>query len=479
MVKRLLFFFAFSSLFLTGISQTTFIRTIGDNGYYKGISAQEDTSGNLYVLANRSGFAGPTNIIIYKLDAGGNLQKEMTHVSTNLDVATSFKICPSGFVISGYTLNQTNDYQLLLLLIDTLGNTVWRTESGGTEWDFLYDVICIDSSYLVCGKTYNHLYGRSVCFTSKYSGNGDSLSSSFFVFEGDGEGRKMHKTHDSLIYLTGHFRTQQQSRCFVLALSSTGDSTALFSVDTTGNMECYAISQLNNGLLGISGVYEANGDKDGLVLILDTLGGIIYLETHGGTSNDGFYDGVFIANDTLLFAGYSESYTAGQKTAYGVMTTADGVWRDAFISGGKKDDVFHSILTTSDNGLLFTGYTESFGSAQMSVYIVKTDKELEADTANYLHYASIDRIKMSSVNLLLFPNPADDYIKLRNISHIASYQEIKIFDFSGRVVHTAHFPAGEIHIETSFLTDGLYLLHYMSEGRSQTSTFIVQRKFKH
>jgi len=49
------------------------------------------------------------------------------------------------------------------------------------------------------------------------------------------------------------------------------------------------------------------------------------------------------------------------------------VWGKTF--GGNKDDLFYSVEQTKDGGYVFAGWTQSFGAGQTDVYIIKTDAE--------------------------------------------------------------------------------------------------------
>jgi hypothetical protein len=458
-------------------SQNTFLRTIGDVGYYSGVKAHEDDSGNIFVLANRTGFSGTSNIIIYKFDLNGNLLKEMIINSINQDVATSFRLTGNGFIVCGHTLIPANDYQMLLISLDTSGVVMWRKEFGGNNWDFAYDVECIDSNYLVSGKTYSYFAGRSVCQTSVFSPTGDSLFTYNFDFIGDSECRCIIRDRDSNFFISGFHTYQQLSNCLLLKVNNTGDTIYSVSFDTTANQECYNLIQLSNKKLILTGFSQKDisSEKDGMYLFTDSTGNFDLLASSGGNQDEIFYDIISVNDDSIVTAGYSTTYSVGGKEAYGVISDGTGVWRNSFVFGNKYDERFNSVILTSDDCFLFTGTTESFGSAQSSVFLMKTGKNLYCDTSDYQHITTIDLKLKKSNDLILYPNPANDILCFHARPAQNSKQYIEIIDISGRVIMKEDIIFTDNSIDIKLLKNGLYLFKLSSNEFVVTGKFTIQK----
>ena len=63
--------------------------------------------------------------------------------------------------------------------------------------------------------------------------------------------------------------------------------------------------------------------------------------------------------------------TTGQPIVSNPPSTQLKTWNKTF--GGPKDDVFYSAQQTNDGGYIATGYTDSYGSDEDDVWLVKTD----------------------------------------------------------------------------------------------------------
>lgn len=76
--------------------------------------------------------------------------------------------------------------------------------------------------------------------------------------------------------------------------------------------------------------------------------------------------------------------------------------------------------------------------------------------------------------LEVFPNPASDYLRLRNSSRIT---ELNILDMTGQVIKNRSYKDGEYSIEISLksLIPGIYIVQLTSEKSSASKRVIIQR----
>ncbi len=115
-----------------------------------------------------------------------------------------------------------------------------------------------------------------------------------------------------------------------------------------------------------------NGGTDGYALKISRDGDKIWEITRGGENFDYFY-GAAEVQDGYVFCGYSSSFgSKGNSDAYAVKTNRNGELQWYKTYGGDKWDIFYSVQAVKD-GLVFLGYTDSFGGGQTDIYIVKTD----------------------------------------------------------------------------------------------------------
>lgn len=84
-----------------------------------------------------------------------------------------------------------------------------------------------------------------------------------------------------------------------------------------------------------------------------------------------------------------------------------------------------------------------------------------------------------SPQLLLYPNPASDYLIVRfNSEDIAEINSVSIYSFSGRLLLRNHefqnSSSSEINLLLPNLTNGIYLIEVLTQTRNYTSKFIIR-----
>ena len=77
-------------------------------------------------------------------------------------------------------------------------------------------------------------------------------------------------------------------------------------------------------------------------------------------------------DDGIIIVGSKEEEIGGQKQLWAIKTDNRGLalWDKSF--GGDANEEGYDVISTSDGGYLFVGYTWSFGN-QQQVYVIKTD----------------------------------------------------------------------------------------------------------
>jgi hypothetical protein len=99
---------------------------------------------------------GAADIWILKVSTEGNLIWEKTIGGSSFDVARAiYKTQDNGFLIAGSSRSLDNGFQnkgqndALILKIDENGNLLWQKTFGGSEIDFLYDVVELNNKSII------------------------------------------------------------------------------------------------------------------------------------------------------------------------------------------------------------------------------------------------------------------------------------------------------------------------------------------
>ncbi len=199
---------------------------------------------------------------------------------------------------------------------------------GGEEDDRAHSIQqTTDGGYIITGST-----------ESFGAGNGD-----VYLVKADEEGNEeWSRTFGGETYDTAHSVQQTTDGGYIIA-----GSTESFG---TGGLDIYVIK--TDG--------EGNGE---------------WYRTFGGEENDGAYSVQQTADGGYIIAGDTESFGAGNSDVYLVKIDEEGdeEWSRTF--GGEEDDRAYAVQWSRIGGYTIAGSTESFGTGNSDVYLVKIDEE--------------------------------------------------------------------------------------------------------
>jgi len=93
----------------------------------------------------------------------------------------------------------------------------------------------------------------------------------------------------------------------------------------------------------------------------------------GGKNDDWGSSLIQTSDGGYAITGYTNSFGTGELDVYLVKLDANGNLQWTKTIGGPKGDYGNSLIQTSDGGYAIAGYTESFGAGEMDVYVIKLD----------------------------------------------------------------------------------------------------------
>ena len=116
----------------------------------------------------------------------------------------------------------------------------------------------------------------------------------------------------------------------------------------------------------------------------------LWFNTYGGDLRDSAKSLIQTNDGNYVFAGSTNSFGNEFYDVYLVKTDENGneLWARTF--GGLNYDGANSVVETSDNGLLITGYTYSFGSELSAIYLIKTDNNGDSLWTKVIDYYSYE-----------------------------------------------------------------------------------------
>jgi uncharacterized delta-60 repeat protein len=127
---------------------------------------------------------------------------------------------------------------------------------------------------------------------------------------------------------------------------------------------------------------------------------------------------------------------------------------------------------TKDNPLLYDETSQTFSPSENGLYAVIISKGACTDTSSCYQVAGLGIPKPNQQAILVYPNPAKDFIYLTGESTMAK-ASYRIFDFTGKChLHGSLSPNGEKRIETKSLLPGIYILELHAAGEVKRLRFV-------
>jgi hypothetical protein len=307
------------------------------------------------------------------------------------------KTADGGVVVVGYTASTDDDVlsnngntDFWVLKLDASGNKQWAKSFGGSSDESAFAVTTTaDGGYAVVGSTAstngdvtdNH--GLDDLWMVKLDASGNKQWAKTFGGSDDDEAKAIIATSDGGYVISGYtFSTDGdvtdnhgEADVWVLKLNSNGVIQWSKTFGGSSYDESYSMIATANGGFAIIGTTEStdgdvtsnHGDIDVWMLKLDASGMKQWSKTYGGSDRDEASSIITTIDGGYAIAGMTAStdgdvsgtITEGDDDAWIVKLDAAGTvaWTNAF--GGSSIDRAISLVTTSDEQYIVSGYTMS------------------------------------------------------------------------------------------------------------------------
>ncbi|MEW6365018.1 MAG: hypothetical protein AB1714_10310 [Acidobacteriota bacterium] len=313
---------------------------IGGDGDESAFSIQQTADSGAIVTGYARGLTSTMwshdDIFVVKLDGKGAVKWQKaywqgTEAKWYKELAEAVRQTKDGgYIVAGYVSPKSSwDYQALVMKLDKNGNIVWQKTYGGQESLARSIQQTTDGGYIVAIEVYyTQSYGQGDIWLLKLDANGNIT---------------WQKKYGS-----------RQEYEFPTCVQQTADKGYIVSGRAYGKALKYTY--------------------DGILLKVDSTGNLTWWKKFGGAKND-LVESVHQTKDGgYITAGYTLSYGAGKQDAWLVKFDSAGAieWQKTY--GGKKDDTARSVRQTKDGGYAFAGMTKLEGSYS-DAWLVKLDSE--------------------------------------------------------------------------------------------------------
>ncbi len=354
-------------------------KTFGGSMFDVGLSVKPTFDNGFIIAGGRDAIWWDTggDGWLIKTDSNGNDVWNITFGGSGIDRFGDVSLTlDEGYILTGLTTSfGAGNMDIWLSKTNSNGNEVWNKTFGGSDDDQGVSVHqTSDSGYIIAGSTRSYGSGGSDGWLIKTDSNGNEDWNKTF---GDSIGGEylmsVQQTDDGGYIVTGrNYLDNSWTSSNVLVIKTDSNGETQWNKPFIGGSyldSCLWIQQTIDGgyiLTGQSQIYSSDEEEDLSLIKIDSNGNEEWSKYFGeqdsfdsGTSVEQTQDGGFIvtgfiSNDAVLI----------KTDIYG-----NTEWSVMF--GGTDIDEGFEVHQTSDGGYIIAGFTESYGSGNRDVWLVK------------------------------------------------------------------------------------------------------------
>jgi len=278
-----------------------------------------------------------------------------------------------GYVLAGQTESFGGAWMdACLIKTDSVGETLWVRIYGDGGWDRAHSVQqTSDSSFIITGwKDIGGGWGLDI-WLIKTDPSGDTLWTGISEVGNDDWGFSVQETEDNGYIIGGGGAGGMR----LAKTDSVGTFDWIRVYGDVASEEGNCAQQTSDGGYVIVGWTESfgAGAEDVYLVRTDSVGDTVWTRTYGGTECERGYSVLQTSDGGYIVAGWTESFGTGSLDVWLIRTDSlgDTLWARTY--GGTGLDYGRSLRATDDGGYIIAGYTWSFGAGRFDAYLVKTD----------------------------------------------------------------------------------------------------------
>ncbi|MBA7530077.1 hypothetical protein ES705_22280 [subsurface metagenome] len=404
----------YSTVLFAQTLDTLWTKTYGGIEWDFGFSVQQTTDNGYIITGYTKSFGvGSNDVYLVKTDINGDTLWTKTYGGISSDKGWSVQqTTDNGYIITGCTMSfGPGGEDFYLIKTDANGDTLWTRAYGGPGiYDYGYSVQqTTDNGYIIVGYTNSFGAGNYDVYLVKTDKNGDTLWTKTYGGTAYDVGWSVQQTADNGYIITGWTSSFGAGGYDVYLIKTDENGDTLWTKTYGGPIYDYgrSIQQTTDNGYIIAGYTRSFGPTIDVYLIkTDSLGDTLWTRTYGETGNPSTHaDKAFsvqqMPDDGYIIVGWTDSFGTGDDDVYLLKTDMNGdlLWTQVY--GGPLDDRGYSIQQTTDNGYIIAGYTRSFGAGDYDVWLLRITGALFLVTPTGIDFGDVyvDSMKTDSVTV--------------------------------------------------------------------------------
>jgi len=268
-------------------------------------------------------------------------------------------------------------------IMDKIKDISWQKIFGGEDSDGANSIQqTTDGGYIVAGSTYSFGSGYTDVYILKLNSNGEVEWQKTLGGEYDDEANSIQQTTDGGYIVAGWTNSFGSGEdIYILKLDSKGEVQWQKTFGGKYNDEANSIQQTTDGGYIVAGWTNSfgSGYTDVYILKLNAKGEVEWQKTFGGERDDEANSIQQTTDGEYIVAGWTNSLGSGEQDVYILKLNSNGEVEWQKTLGGEYDDEANSIQQTKDGGYIVAGWTYSFGSGGEDAYILKLNSNGEVE----------------------------------------------------------------------------------------------------
>ena len=353
------------------------------------------TSDGGYLLGSHSKtWGGNEDIMLIKLNKGGNIQWAKTYDSGFNDYINRVERLSDGYIIVGGSFDGTRD-RIFVIRTDLSGNVIWSKlfkYNNGTAWGDFISQEKSGNGFVIGGGVGST--NKPSLLLLKLDKMGEIKGAIASGYNNGYEMSMLYPSNNGAYIMTGSILENNTEDVYVLKLDSNLEVEWAESIGSSKDDWGSCVTQLNDNSYIIGGGTKSfSNGFHGIIVKLDSNGKLLWGKViNNGYNNYNYIDGLIRFSSGIgIFGSYSVSSYAD---SFAAKISSDGNLEIFKTFGGWNYDFFLGGSTTND-GTIFAGRTKSFGKGDYDSLVVKTNRNLEINGCKQLKttYPTLESIK--------------------------------------------------------------------------------------
>lgn len=282
------------------------------------------------------------------------------------------------FIIVGNTTVEGKKLDVFLLKCNIAGDTLWTRTYGGSEEDNGWSVKeTADKGFIIVGFTQSYGAGQDDVLLLKVDANGQQQWQKTIGGAGEDIGWSIAINEDQGYTIAAQTNSVGNGDldAYLIRTDANGDTlwTKAFGGPQVDRVFSLGIADDGSILLaGITYSFGA-GDRDAYLLKTDKTGELLWQKTYGGPGYDNAHAVIVNDRNEIILTGYGDYWgNIGNTDIFLKKIALDGEeqWTQSY--GGPANDRAMTVYQTND-GYVLTGFTRSYGQGHWDAYTLQTN----------------------------------------------------------------------------------------------------------